>query len=403
MSAPPLSRRDAGDALPTAGRPVVLAVGVAPALAAAPVLGEALDLRPAGSAEAKAALAGGACEAILLDGCLPAEELEAVLEAAGPTLVPGRPMVLVLAEPGRASRVENRLIDRVDDFVNRGRGAEAVLARVRNGLKVRNALIELQRKNAELEGLYGRLEGLARRMAEELRLAGNLQRSLLPPPLHHARLDLAREFLPVREIGGDYFDLVALGASRFAIALGDVMGKGVPAALLAANLKACLRGQIQDVALPITELVARVNRLFWEVTPKGLFATLFFCVVDLERGVMEYVNAGHDHPFVVRGDGSTRELASGGTVLGILETSRYEKGELALGREDVLVGFTDGVTDRDNPAGEAFGVERLKQAALRARRDPARIALYSMLGEVQGWADGASPEDDMTLVVARLV
>ena len=403
MSAPPLSRVEPVGPPQPSGRPVVLAVGVDPALQAAPALCEALDVRAVAVGEAVAAFGTGRTEAILLDGCLPAAELTALLEAAGPTLVPGRPMVLVVAEPGRTTNVESRLIDRVDDFVNRERGAEAVLVRVRNSLRVRSALIELQRKNAELEGLYGHLEGLARRMAEELRLAGNLQRSLLPPPLHHARLDLAREFLPVREIGGDYFDVVALGPSRLAIALGDVMGKGVSAALLAANLKACLRGQIQDCGVPVTELVARVNHLFWEVTPKGLFATLFFGIVDLERGVLEYVNAGHDYPFVVRADGSTEELTSGGTVLGIVESSSYERGEVALGREDVLVAFTDGVTDRDNAAGEAFGVERLKQAALRARRDPARIALYSLLGEVQGWADGASPEDDMTLVVARVV
>lgn len=269
--------------------------------------------------------------------------------------------------------------------------------------RVHAALLELQRKNVELTELYGKLEGMARRMAEELRLAGNLQRSLLPPPLNHPRLDLAREFLPVREIGGDYFDVVALSPSRLAIALGDVMGKGVPAALLAANLKACLRGQIQDCGVPVAELVARVNRLFWEVTPKGLFATLFFGVLDLDRGILEYVNAGHDYPFVVRGDGSVLDLVAGGTVLGLIETSEYEKGAVTLSRDDVLVAFTDGVTDRDNAKGDAFGVERLKQAALRTHRDPARIALYSMLGEAQGWAGGASPEDDMTLVVARLL
>ena len=90
---------------------------------------------------------------------------------------------------------------------------------------------ELSRKNAELQGLYGRLEVLAGRMAEELRLASNVQRSLLPAPLQHARLDVAREFIPFREIGGDLYDFVPLGPHRMAFAIGDVMGKGVPAAL----------------------------------------------------------------------------------------------------------------------------------------------------------------------------
>jgi hypothetical protein len=117
--------------------------------------------------------------------------------------------------------------------------------------------------------LQTRVEGITRRMGEELRLAANVQRSLLPPPLKHPRLELAREFIPFREIGGDYFDFVPLGPERFALAIGDVMGKGVPAALLSANLKATLRSQLQDDSVPADEVVARVNHLYWQVTPKG--------------------------------------------------------------------------------------------------------------------------------------
>ena len=136
-------------------------------------------------------------------------------------------------------------------------------------------------------------------MAEELRLASNVQRSLMPPPLQHARLEVAREFIPFREIGGDFYDFVPLGPHRMAFAIGDVMGKGVPAALLAANLKALIRAQIEPGDVCPAALVTKVNRLFWDVVPTGLFASLFFTVFDLEKGTADYVNAGHHHPFLV--------------------------------------------------------------------------------------------------------
>jgi sigma-B regulation protein RsbU (phosphoserine phosphatase) len=213
---------------------------------------------------------------------------------------------------------------------------------------------------------------------------------------------VAGEFIPVREIGGDYYDLIPLDRGRLAVAIGDVMGKGVPAALLAANLKACLRAQVQASETAPEEMIARVNRLFWEVTPKGLFASLFFGVLDPEAGVMDYVNAGHEHPFVVGTGGALLDLAEGGTVLGLLEKTQYGRGQAPLGRGDMIVFFSDGLTDRTSPVGEMFGVERLKEAAARSRGDAARIALYSLLGEVQGFSGGLPAEDDVTLIVTRV-
>jgi sigma-B regulation protein RsbU (phosphoserine phosphatase) len=138
---------------------------------------------------------------------------------------------------------------------------------------VRGFVGELSRKNAELEGLYHRLEGMARRMADELRLASNVQRSLLPAPVQHGRLEIAREFIPFREIGGDYYDFIELAPDRLAVTIGDVMGKGVPAALMAANLKASVRAQVQGVETTPEEVTRRVNRLFWDVTPVGCSST----------------------------------------------------------------------------------------------------------------------------------
>lgn len=262
-------------------------------------------------------------------------------------------------------------------------------------------LAELSRKNTELAQLYERVRALAARMADDLHLAARIQRGLLPVAPDDARLDIACELIPFQEIGGDYFDLVPLAQGRLGLALGDVMGKGVPAALLAASVKTGLRAHIGRDSLSPQAAVAAVNRLFWEVSPKGRFATLFFAQLDLDAGRLAYVNAGHDPPLIVRADGCVERLEGTGPALGLLEQAHYRAVELAFASGDTLVAYSDGVTDRVNVRGEPFGLERLVERVVDVRRDPARLALYSLLGELQGFASGAPAEDDLTLLVVR--
>jgi serine phosphatase RsbU (regulator of sigma subunit) len=365
-------------------------------------VGPGLALLRVSPDQALRALDRDAPDLLLLDGSLPVSVLTRILDLVAERGRGGRPAVLVLSHDGRMPNVEARLVEHADDFVHLHLDDGALAARVRVALRNRECLAELARKNAELELLTQRLEALAKRTSDELRLASQVQRSLLPPPLNHPRLDFASEFIPVREIGGDYFDLIPLGPNRLAFALGDVMGKGVPAALLAANLKACLRAQLQGALVRPAELIHRVNQLFSEVTPKGLFASLFFGLFDLEAGAFDYVNAGHEHPFVVRPDGRTEDLEKGGTVLGLMEAARFEDARIALGRDDVLVFFSDGITDRSSQDGQFYGVDRLKASAIRSRGDAARLALYSLLGDVQGFSAGNPADDDMTLIVGKL-
>jgi sigma-B regulation protein RsbU (phosphoserine phosphatase) len=263
----------------------------------------------------------------------------------------------------------------------------------------------VERHAAELEVLRRQFESLSSRLAEDLRLAGKVQRGLQPGPVQHPRLDLAREFIPFREVGGDYYDVVMLGQERVALAIGDVMGKGIPAALLAATLTATVRSQIQSGRSLPEDVVAHVNRLFWQVSPPGLFASLFYGVLDLHSGTLDYVNAGHHYPFVVRAHGgadAAAELTDGGTVLGLIEDACFNCGRLRLEPSDMLVLYSDGITDRANPEGELYGLERLEEAARVSRNDPARICLYSILGDIQGWSRGTPAEDDATLIVARM-
>jgi serine phosphatase RsbU (regulator of sigma subunit) len=273
---------------------------------------------------------------------------------------------------------------------------------VRTALRLRGAEGRLSESEAERRSLARRLAVLEDRTAEELRLAVSVQRSLLPPPVPDPRLELAAEFLPAREVGGDHYDVVRLDGGRIGFAIGDVMGKGMPAALLAVNLKAVVRAHLHTGEEDCGEVMSRVNRVLCEVMPRGRFATLFFGIFDFDAGVLRYVNAGHYPPLALGPEAATRELAVGGTILGALENVRYECGRHELRSGERFVFYTDGVIDRLDRGGEFFGAGRLEQAARRSAAHPARIALYSILGDLQAWSGGGELEDDLTLVVARL-
>jgi serine phosphatase RsbU (regulator of sigma subunit) len=380
----------------TAERPRALAVGPA---AFREELRALVDLRAATPDEAVRAIAGGGVALLLVDAALPAGRLRGLLAAAA--LRTPRPAVIAWTERSTRRRAA-ALAGSVDDLIDVQVGPSEACARVQATLRLGRYLGEIARHQAELATLRRQMDVQARRMAEDLRLASGIQRSLLPAPVDHQHLDLAREFLPYRDIGGDYYDFVPLGAAGMALALGDVMGKGVPAALLAATLKASVRSHLQTGEESWRELVSRINRMFWEVTPVGLFASLFFGVVDAAGRVLDYVNAGHFHPFVLHRDGQVRDLDEGGAVLGLVEKAEYAQGRIRLQPGDQIVFYTDGVIERANADGEFYGIERLKDAARRSRGDAARIALYSLLGDLQDWSGGLPAEDDTTLIVVKV-
>jgi phosphoserine phosphatase RsbU/P len=386
-------RRDKARALP---RPRTLWVGGP----VRPALRTDLQVERVSAEAAPVRLRESPPDLVVLDGALPAARLRCLREALD-GLDP-RPAVLVLLSDGRRLRRESALRALAEDVVSASTPDAELLARLRAAVRLRRYLSEISQQSAELDGLRRQIESLAGRMAEDLRLAGNVQRFLMPAPVSHPHLEVAREFLPYREVGGDFYDFLRLGPQRLAVTVGDVMGKGISAALLAASLLAAVRSQLQGDGVALGEAVSRVNRLFWEVTPPGLFASLFVVVFDLEAGKVEYVNAGHHYPFRVQAGGVLEDLVDGGPVLGLMEGAAYATAERSVRRGDLFVLYSDGVVDRSNAQGEQLGVERLKQAALHAAADGARIALYSMLGEVQGWSGGTPPDDDATLIVARV-
>jgi serine phosphatase RsbU (regulator of sigma subunit) len=390
---------------PETKRPHALLVGDLPAIAGWNDSEVELELRPVPAERAPEAIRLAAADVVVLDGGLAARELEPVLSAVEDLEETVRPSLVVVTDTERRAPFDRRSGWRRPPHavVDGRRGGREVMAGIQGAVQARRLAAELARREAEVHALRARLEALSGQMAEELRLASRVQRSLLPAACEHPRLDVAREFIPFREIGGDYYDFLPLGPQRMAFAIGDVMGKGIAAALLAASLKAAVRAQLQgeNAASAPEVVVARVNRLFGEVAPRGLFASLFFVIFDLETLEMEYVNAGHDYPFVVRAGGDVVELREGGTLLGLEDVSVYERGRVRLHRDDLVVFYSDGVTDRGDAQGDAYGIERLKEAAGRSRGDDARIVLYSMLGDVQGWSEGTSAHDDATLVVIK--
>jgi sigma-B regulation protein RsbU (phosphoserine phosphatase) len=222
--------------------------------------------------------------------------------------------------------------------------------------------------NARL--LEAQAEG--RRISEQVKLAADVQKRMLPARrLDHARLDLAARFTPCFELGGDFYDAFEIDGS-LGLVIGDVVGKGVAAALLMAHVRATLRAHARDIST-LDEIVARTNQAMCRDTLENEFATAFFGMIDPESLRLTYVNAGHEWPFVVHaGHGEpvqpadVARLATGGMALGVDERQRYELGTISLQPGDVLFSFTDGLTEAMSFDHEKFGSRRVQEALLDA-------------------------------------
>ena len=247
--------------------------------------------------------------------------------------------------------------------------------------------------------LAERLEA-ERRAAHELTIARQVQARLFPqsrPALES--LDYAGVCFPAHAVGGDYYDFLTLGPDRLALVIGDVMGKGMAAALLMANLQANLRSQVA-FAVDTGRLLQSVNHLFCENSPEGAFASLFFADYHDATGALRYVNCGHLCALVLRRDGTLDRLAATSTVLGLFRQWECSVGESRLDPDDLLALYTDGVTEAFDDAGEEFGEERLVDA-LRRHGDRTPEALLTFLVEEVRSFSPHEQHDDLTLIVAR--
>jgi len=240
------------------------------------------------------------------------------------------------------------------------------------------------------------------RLEEELNLARRIQRkSLISEFPEMPGCEVHALSIPSKHVGGDFYDVVPVGNGSYLIAIADVSGKGVPAALLSSMLQASLRTQAESVG-SLSDILKNINALLYRSTEIQQFATFFLGRVECRHARLAFSNAGHNWPILMRANGEKLFLERGGTLLGIMERTRFEEGHAALTPGDRVVLYTDGISEATNADGEQFGEERLVNLVqslpldLSARRVAERIleSLHDFLGPIE-------PQDDMTLLVLR--
>jgi sigma-B regulation protein RsbU (phosphoserine phosphatase) len=219
----------------------------------------------------------------------------------------------------------------------------------------------LESRNRQLEDRVEVEHRAFQLQQEDVERAREIQQALMPAQLPQIRgCDLAAGCQPARMVGGDYYDAIRLDDARVAIAIGDVSGKGMAAALLMSNLQAIVRGFAPSGIAPC-ELCARANQLIAGNVAPGKYITFFYAIVDTARMRLDYCNAGHNPPILRRRDGSVEWLREGGPVLGVLPAATYPAGSVELRAGDCLVLYTDGISEAFNAAGEEFGEDRIIQ------------------------------------------
>jgi serine phosphatase RsbU (regulator of sigma subunit) len=304
----------------------------------------------------------------------------------------------IRAAIGKVSKAMPEVVEShqsIVDALEKGRGREA-------GLLLRNhveTFLEYLRKSESDSGVH-------RAFRQDLEGAKDVQQAFFPPEsLSIPCLSCATFYRPAREIGGDYYDFLPLLEGRWGIAIGDVSGKGIGAALIMASLQASLRAQALHPHLDLSALVGDVNRLVFESSPTNFFASLFYGEYEPATRVLKYVNAGHNPPIVVRtSNGSSKlfHLKSLGMPIGIAADSPFASRTFQLETDDVLVAYTDGITEAQSREGKFWGEKGLEAVLRSSSHKTAEEIMQAILDGVSVFVNGQGQHDDMTLVVARV-
>ncbi|MFN2531574.1 MAG: PP2C family protein-serine/threonine phosphatase [Pyrinomonadaceae bacterium] len=240
-----------------------------------------------------------------------------------------------------------------------------------------------------------------KRLEGQLEVARQVQLELLPardPEL--AGYDISAYNFPTEEVSGDYYDWVRIYEDQIGIVIADVSGKGVPAALLMAFLRASLRAATH-IGYATHISMAKVNYLLWESIERNQFVTAFYGILDAENKTLAYSNAGHNPPLLVDPEGNHRFIERGGLPLGMFKDTRYHEYYQSFKPGELLVLYTDGVTEALNPAGEEFGRDRLAEIVKKSTELPARELIFSLERAVLDWTDGVGAHDDVTFFVIK--
>jgi sigma-B regulation protein RsbU (phosphoserine phosphatase) len=271
-------------------------------------------------------------------------------------------------------------------------------------------LAELTASFNSMTANLGRLIVVAKekeRLESELEIAREVQFQLFPKDVPRSRtLELKGVCSPARTVSGDYYDFMALPGHELALAIGDVAGKGISAALLMATIQSAMRTQLSATNgdssrhFSTAKLVATLNRQLYATTGLEKYATFYFALWDEASNSLTYTNAGHPAPLLLRGS-QFETLDSNGTVVGAFPQSRYEERTLPMGPGDLLVAYTDGITEPENAYGEMYGEERLRELLLKYRAAGSSEIIARAMEAVVEWTGSSELQDDMTMIVAR--
>jgi serine phosphatase RsbU (regulator of sigma subunit) len=259
--------------------------------------------------------------------------------------------------------------------------------------ETRAQLVALQRATAE----HAALEALRR----ELDIAREIQQSILPRQFpERDQIDLFATMLPARDVGGDFYDFFALDAERLGLVIGDVSGKGMPAALFMAVSRTLVKATALS-GLDPAACLERVNTLLLAENPSDMFVTLFYAICDLHSGRLTYSSGGHNPPFVIRAGGAVETVPAGGALLGVLDSPRFSEHRLALHPGDTLLLYTDGVTEAADCTDLLYGEGRLAGMLAGACNGTSEQLVQELLSDVERHSEGIAQSDDITVLAMR--
>lgn len=241
------------------------------------------------------------------------------------------------------------------------------------------------------------------RIESELRIAHEIQSSMLPTVFpQRQEFELFAMMDPAKEVGGDFYDFFFVDENRLCCVIGDVSGKGVPAALFMAITKTLIK-TVARQSLSTSEVLARVNNILCPDNQTCLFVTVFFLIIDIKSGMFEYTNAGHNPPLIVAADGGVEYMKiPGGFVVGVMENVRCEDRKVQLKPGDTIFLYTDGVTEAMDPEQKQFSETRLKAALEKVKTAGPKEMIEAVRREVFSFARGASQSDDITMLAIKL-
>jgi sigma-B regulation protein RsbU (phosphoserine phosphatase) len=277
--------------------------------------------------------------------------------------------------------------------------------RVRGILYVDTSQGGVRYEQADLEVLTATANAVAVKLRNihlesELSTAGEIQRLMMPAQPRVEGYDIAARCVPARGVGGDFYDFITTPEGNFVLAVADVSGKGLPAALLMANVHATVRAQTAAGG-SVKKRIDRANKLVHDTTSVESFVTLFYAELDAGRHELAYCNAGHEHPFLFRADGGVERLHTAGIPMGVAPNFEYKDGVTTLNPGDVLVVFSDGVTDSTNNALDCFGTERLERVVREHLSRGADAVAQAVIDAVEVHSQGDLQFDDLTMLVLR--